>query len=65
MALIIRRTARPIIRTTFNTHNAGVAFQPFSSFSMANQSIPVVLIGRTSEVGRLVTDALKPEYEGQ
>jgi hypothetical protein len=32
---------------------------------MANQSIPVVLIGRTSEVGRLVTDALKPEYEGQ
>jgi len=32
--------------------------------SMANQSIPVVLIGRTSEVGKMVTEALKPEYEG-
>lgn len=33
--------------------------------SMANQSIPVVLIGRTGEVGKMVTEALKPEYEGQ
>jgi hypothetical protein len=24
-----------------------------------------VLIGRTSEVGKMVTEALKPEYEGQ
>ena len=33
--------------------------------SMANQSIPVVLIGRTGEVCKMVTEALKPEYEGQ
>jgi hypothetical protein len=32
---------------------------------MANQSIPVVLIGRTGEVGSVVADMLKPEYEGQ
>jgi hypothetical protein len=64
MALIIRRAVRPIVRLS-NRNNAGVSLQFFSSFSMASQSIPVVLIGRTSEVGRLVTNALKPEYEGQ
>jgi hypothetical protein len=31
---------------------------------MTEQTIPIVLIGKTTEVGTTVTDALKPEYEG-
>jgi hypothetical protein len=31
---------------------------------MAEHTIPIVLIGKTTEVGAAVTEALKPEYEG-
>jgi hypothetical protein len=31
---------------------------------MTEQTIPIVLIGKTTEVGSTVTEALKPEYEG-
>jgi hypothetical protein len=31
---------------------------------MTEQTIPIVLIGKTAEVGTTVTEALKPEYEG-
>ena len=32
--------------------------------NMAEHTIPIVLIGKTTEVGTAVTEALKPEYEG-
>lgn len=63
MAFAMIRAARPASRAVFNRYNSRFTAHFFSS--MANQSIPVVLIGRTGEVGKLVTDALKPEYEGQ
>ena len=31
---------------------------------MSEQTIPIVLIGKTTEVGSAVLEALKPEYEG-
>lgn len=57
------RAARPVIRTSPNKNSASIISRSISS--MANQSIPVVLIGRTGEVGEVVTEALKPEYEGK
>jgi hypothetical protein len=65
MAFIIRRAARPVPRTIFCKYNARTASRNSFSSIMANQSIPVVLIGRTGEVGSVVADVLKPEYEGQ
>jgi hypothetical protein len=65
MAFIMRRAARPVSGTTFSRHNVRTASKYFSSSIMASQSIPVVLIGRTGEVGSVVADVLKPEYEGQ
>lgn len=32
--------------------------------NMTTRGIPLVLLGRTAEVGNTVTEALKPEYEG-
>jgi hypothetical protein len=31
---------------------------------MTEKTIPIILIGKTTEVGTAVTEALKPEYEG-
>lgn len=63
MFVLVRRAARPVIRTSLIRNSASIISRSISS--MANQSIPVVLIGRTGEVGEVVTEALKPEYEGQ
>lgn len=63
MSLIMRRAARPVINLRPSRNSASIISRSISS--MVNQSIPVVLIGRTGEVGKMVTEALKPEYEGQ
>jgi hypothetical protein len=63
MFVVARRAVRPVIRTSLNQNCGSIILRPVSS--MTNESIPVVLIGRTSEVGKMVTEALKPEYEGQ
>lgn len=63
MFVLVRRTARPVIKISSNRVSASIISRCMSS--MANQSIPVVLIGRTGEVGKVVTEALRPEYEGQ
>ena len=62
MLSLVGRAARPVIKTSSMRNSVNIL--PQSMSSMANQSIPVVLIGRTSEVGKMVTEALKPEYEG-
>lgn len=33
--------------------------------NMTTRGIPIVLMGRTAEVGSTVSEALKPEYEGK
>jgi hypothetical protein len=62
MFLLMRRVVRPVTNTGLNRTSGSIISRSVSS--MANQSTPVVLIGRTSEVGKMVTEALKPEYEG-
>ena len=34
------------------------------SSSMASRQVPVIMIGKTADVGRVVEKNLKPEYEG-
>lgn len=58
----MRRSARPVIDISSKRKSASIISR--STSSMANHYIPVVLIGRTGEVGKVVTEALKPEYEG-
>jgi hypothetical protein len=49
VVLILYRTCRP---------------SPLCFVIMSEQTIPIVLIGKTAEVGSAVTELLKPEYEG-
>jgi hypothetical protein len=63
MFVLMRRAVRPALRISSSRNSGSIISRSMSS--MANQSIPVVLIGRTGEVGKMVTEALKPEYEGQ
>lgn len=63
MFVITRRAVRPVINISLKRNSGSIILRSVSS--MANESIPVVLIGRTDEVGEMVTEALKPEYEGQ
>jgi len=64
MFVLMRRAARPAFKISANRNCKSITTARCMS-SMADQSIPVVLIGRTGEVGKIVTEALKPEYEGQ
>jgi hypothetical protein len=63
MFVLVGMVARPVINTSLKRSSGSTILRSVSS--MANESIPVVLIGRTGEVGEMVTEALKPEYEGQ
>lgn len=63
MLVLMRRAVSPTVKVSSSINRRSIVSQSMSS--MENQSIPVVLIGRTGEVGKMVTEALKPEYEGQ
>lgn len=62
MFVLMGRAVRPAVTIGFGRNSDSIISR--SMASMANKSIPVVLIGRTGEVGNMVTEALKPEYEG-
>lgn len=63
MLVLTRRAVSPAVKVSSSINRRSIISRSMSS--MENQSIPVVLIGRTGEVGKMVTEALKPEYEGQ
>jgi hypothetical protein len=63
MSVLLRRAVKPAFKIGLSRNSGLIISRSISS--MANQSIPVVLIGRTGEVAKMVTEALKPEYEGQ
>lgn len=63
MVPLTMRVARPVFANTLRAPR--IVSTPRLYRNMATKPVPIVVLGRTEEVGVMVIEAMKPEYEGE